>query len=79
MALGARSDVFASRVHRGGKSTRPTSGEAFYLCHMTALPHSDVFLIERQLASIGQRAAHLAGTSLVHDPADLLTALGSVE
>lgn len=78
--LGAWSDVFASRVHRGGKvdSTKKRRGEAFDLCHMAALAYADAFLMEKKFAAIGERAARVSGTALVNAPGDLLVALESV-
>jgi len=78
-SLGAWADVFATRVNRGGKvDTKPKRrGDAFDLCHMAALAHSDMFLMEKKFTSIGSNAARVCNTTLVDSPADLLVALNA--
>ena len=75
--LGAWVNVFAARVHRGGKAdtTPKRRGEAFDLCHMAALAASDMFMMERKFTSLSETAARSTDTKLIHSPADLLISL----
>lgn len=75
--VGAWVDVFATRVHRGGRPdlNEKHRGDAFDLCHMASLASADIFLMERKFTGIGRNAAQRAGTRLVHSPSDLLDAL----